>query len=269
MNAQRISGEAVVLGAASLLVLALVPTEALAGRIVHIQKPQQAPVMRQAPARLPAVQRTMPPMPSAVPRIPPPALRHPGVINLPAVQKGPAMKPLAPTLSTYPGGAPKGPVGKLPALSPEALRPPAGVAGIPTLRVKPLIDTKGIGQRFSGEYGVNPGTHTVEGEYEGKYDVARPESEGASPGHYTTRTDEEGTATIQFGDGEPGAQPPSGRDNVATTYGAGGGEGGDLESSPIQSIEPEQPQKADVWPRLEVEGVLASSSPDGDDTDNE
>jgi predicted phage baseplate assembly protein len=45
---------------------------------------------------------------------------------------------------------------------------------------------------------------------------------------YTTRLADDGSATVQFGDGASGARPPTGRENIQATYRRDSGEAGNL-----------------------------------------
>lgn len=53
---------------------------------------------------------------------------------------------------------------------------------------------------------------------------------------FAVRLGPEGEATVEFGDGERGAQLPSGRNNVTATYRVGGGTEGEVPSSAITSL---------------------------------
>ncbi|NVM28536.1 MAG: hypothetical protein HWN65_06810 [Candidatus Helarchaeota archaeon] len=48
--------------------------------------------------------------------------------------------------------------------------------------------------------------------------------------HYIVRIDENGTATVQFGDGVKGARLPTGTNNVVATYRTGAGTSGNVPS---------------------------------------
>ena len=48
--------------------------------------------------------------------------------------------------------------------------------------------------------------------------------------HYIVRIDENGMATVQFGDGVQGARPPTGTNNVVAAYRAGAGTSGAVTS---------------------------------------
>ena len=53
---------------------------------------------------------------------------------------------------------------------------------------------------------------------------------------YVTRTNEDGTTTIQFGDGEAGARLPTGRENVRAQYRKGLGTGGNVKAGQLSQL---------------------------------
>ena len=53
---------------------------------------------------------------------------------------------------------------------------------------------------------------------------------------YVTRTNEDGTTTLQFGDGEAGARLPTGRENVRAQYRKGLGTGGNVKAGQLSQL---------------------------------
>lgn len=66
---------------------------------------------------------------------------------------------------------------------------------------------------------------------EGRMELSSSESR-----HYTVQFDEEGRASVVFGDGVYGRRPPPGRDNVRATYSVGGGASGNVPAGTITEI---------------------------------
>ncbi len=53
---------------------------------------------------------------------------------------------------------------------------------------------------------------------------------------YTTRLDDDGKTSVQFGDGVNGARPPSGSENIVATYRVGSGAGGNVKSGQVSLL---------------------------------
>ncbi|MCC7564807.1 MAG: putative baseplate assembly protein [Methanomicrobiaceae archaeon] len=78
----------------------------------------------------------------------------------------------------------------------------------------------------------------------------------AGPGDrcYTVRTEEDGTTTVTFGDGERGARLPSGRENVTATYRSGSGRAGNLEAERLTLLTRRPPGVRSVTNPLPASG---------------
>ncbi len=71
---------------------------------------------------------------------------------------------------------------------------------------------------------------------------------------HTTRTGDDGTTVLQFGDGQTGAPPPTGRSNLVATYRVGAGVAGRVRSSTLTSALDRPPGMKDVTNPLAARG---------------
>jgi hypothetical protein len=99
-----------------------------------------------------------------------------------------------------------------------------------TLRKKPLTHLPGTGPR-----GLDSTLTLLVG---GVRWTEVPTLYGRGPAEqvYTTRTADDGTVTVQFGDGDTGARPPSGRANVVADYRHGSGLAGRVRAGTLTNL---------------------------------